>query len=156
MTFTYQQCGSITNISSYPHFVGRDTSVNAQPIGVDFSRGENKEAVFININKQLYGFKYNGNPIDPNSTSGTMFGIRADWLPGYFSNWSAVNGIQHTSLISTVDSIIEIRDFIINDTVNSNFGTISYYFGRAGIFSSPAVIYDTNKIVEGTVPGNSV
>jgi len=83
MTFAFELCNSeISNINSFPRFVGIDTSANPQPIGIDFD-GNGRDEIFINIKDSLYGFRDNGNPIRTNAANGFLADSVAQYLVGY-------------------------------------------------------------------------
>jgi hypothetical protein len=84
MTFTYQQCGSITNMNGFPRFVGIDMSSNAQPIGFDYN-GNGLDEIFVNVKDSLYGFRDNGNPIRTDMPNGFLKDSVSKYEVGYLN-----------------------------------------------------------------------
>lgn len=133
MTFNYQLCGSITNMQSYPRFVGKDTSGNAQPIGFDYNSAGGDE-VFVNVKDSLYGFRDNGSSIRVDMPNGYLFDSSAGFIPGYTD--ATING--HSKFVMCVkNNLFTLLSFTI-DT-----GTTAPFFLRyqlpTGIFTTPAL-----------------
>jgi hypothetical protein len=84
MTFNYQLCGNVTNISSYPRFVGIDNSGNTQPIGFDYN-GNGMDEVFVNVKDSLYGFRDNGNSIRVDMPNGFLEDSVAQSVVGFLN-----------------------------------------------------------------------
>ncbi|MBE2228651.1 MAG: T9SS type A sorting domain-containing protein [Ignavibacteria bacterium] len=84
MTFTYQVCGNIANITGFPRYVGIDTSGNSQPIGFDFNDNTFDE-MFVNINDTLFGFRDNGNPIRVDMPNGFLKDSASGFAVGFLN-----------------------------------------------------------------------
>jgi Secretion system C-terminal sorting domain len=84
MTFTYEQCGSISNMNGFPRFVGIDISGNAQPIGIDYN-GNGWDEIFVNVKDSLYGFRDNGSPIRVDMPNGFLKDSVAKFIVGYLN-----------------------------------------------------------------------
>ena len=144
MTFNFQQCGNITNINTFPRYVGIDTTGNAQPIGIDFT-GNGMDAMFINVNTNIFGFRNNGNNISDSS-----------WLPyfssfivGYYNNLS-LKGTQGPSLVTTISNRLELFDLHVEDTGTINLSNGIQIFTDSALSNSPPLIYDSDKIFVGS------
>ncbi|MCX7877756.1 MAG: T9SS type A sorting domain-containing protein [Ignavibacteria bacterium] len=129
MTFRFELCGSITNINTFPKYVGRDTSVNAQPIGFDLNSNGYDE-IFINVKDSLYGFRDNGNPIRTDIQSGYLYDSCSGFQPAYinrniggFSNFiAAVYKNKVTLLNFTIDSLTTLPN-VFRYELNSEIST---------------------------------
>ncbi|HMT11672.1 MAG TPA: hypothetical protein PKA39_08635, partial [Ignavibacteria bacterium] len=84
MTFNYQLCGNITNIGSYPRFIGLDNSGNTQPVGIDYN-GNGFDEVFVNVKDSLYGFRDNGNSIRVDMPNGFLKDSVAQSMVGFLN-----------------------------------------------------------------------
>ena len=84
MTFTYQVCGNIANITGFPRYVGVDTSGNSQPIGFDYNDNAFDE-IFVNINDTLFGFRDNGNPIRVDMPNGFLKDSASGFAVGFLN-----------------------------------------------------------------------
>lgn len=84
MTFTYNLCGNITNINTFPRQVGVDTTGNAQPIGFDYN-GNGQDEIFVNVKDSLYGFRDNGSPIRVDMANGFLEDSASHYIVGYLS-----------------------------------------------------------------------
>lgn len=150
MTFNFEVCSGVKNINNFPRFVGIDTTIMAQPIGIDYS-GDGKEEIFINVNKNVFGFHNDGTVLDPNNPSGLLSGINSNSIIGYFTDLSASAGPAPSSMIVCTDSLIGIISVNVTDSsFQHNSGA---YFNNGFIISSPSVVYDSDKISTGTMNG---
>ena len=84
MTFTYQVCGNVANITGFPRYVGVDTSGNSQPIGFDYN-GNSYDELFVNINDTLFGFRDNGNPIRVDMPNGFLKDSASGFAVGFLN-----------------------------------------------------------------------
>ncbi len=84
MTFSFERCGNIANISGFPRFVGIDISGNSQPIGFDYN-GNNFDELFVNVNDSLFGFRDNGNPIRVDMPNGLLKDSASGFAVGYLN-----------------------------------------------------------------------
>jgi type IX secretion system substrate protein len=82
MTFNYENCSGITNINTFPRFVGVDTSGNAQPIGFDYNNNSWDE-IFVNVNDTLFGFRDNGNSIRVDAPNGYLKDSASSFIVAY-------------------------------------------------------------------------
>lgn len=115
MTFTYEQCSPIQNITSYPKYLGIDTSQNAQPVGFDFS-GNGYDEHFVNVKDTLFGFRDNGNSIRVDKPNGFLQDTIANFSPGYLS-YSLNN--QNKFLTCVRGNIINLLSFNIDSTTSA-------------------------------------
>jgi hypothetical protein len=139
MTFTFQQCSSISNISSYPHKVGRDLSGNAQPIGIDFN-GDGKDEVFVNVNDTLYGFRDNGNPIRVDRSNGFLKDSVADFIVGYLEyniGTSGKRGSQNKYITGVHGNKLSLLGFNIDSTTTDP--NIINIYHNGGVLTTPAL-----------------
>ncbi|RPI17658.1 MAG: T9SS C-terminal target domain-containing protein [Ignavibacteriae bacterium] len=109
LVFYFDQCSGITNINSFPRFVGVDTSGNAQPIGFDYDVNSFDE-YYVNVNGSLYGFRENGNPIRVDMPNGFIEDSVANYIIGFTSLVSpqslySVYGSDIVLLRFTIDSL---------------------------------------------------
>lgn len=121
MTFNYQLCGNITNINTFPRFVGIDTSGNAQPIGFDYN-GNGLDEIFVNVKDSLYGFRDNGNPIRVDMPNGFLKDSVAGYVPG-FSPHTA--GGQTNFVTGVYGNTVSLLYFTI-DTATTEPGLLQY------------------------------
>lgn len=84
MSFTYQVCGNVANITGFPRYVGIDTTGNAQPIGFDYNDNTFDE-IFVNINDTLFGFRDNGNPIRVDMPNGYIEDSASGFAVGFLN-----------------------------------------------------------------------
>lgn len=84
MTFTYNQCGTISNINTFPRYVGIDVSGNAQPIGIDIN-GNGFDDIFANVKDSLYGFRNNGSPIRSDAPNGFLEDSASNYIVGFLN-----------------------------------------------------------------------
>lgn len=123
MTFTFRQCGSITNINGFPKFVGIDTTGDAQPIGFDYN-GNGLDEIFVNVKDSLYGFRDNGNSIRVDMPNGFLKDSVAKFEVSYLNFPSSSKYVVGTygnklSLLSfTIDSLTGAPAVI---TINSSY-----------------------------------
>ncbi len=147
MTFTYELCGNVANIESFPKFVGKDTSGNSQPIGFDYN-GNNFDEIFVNVNDSLFGFRDNGNPIRVDMPNGYIKDSASGFAVGYLDytiggNNKFVTGVSGSklNLISfTIDTattaplvqsfdagvVLTTPDLLIKSPVQPQPGNIIY------------------------------
>lgn len=152
MTFNYQQCGNIANINTFPRFVGIDTTGNAQPIGIDYNL-DGSDEIFINSNKNVFGFRHNGNNLDT-SSNGLLTQINSNYILGFYTNLNTTNPFNPPqAIVVTRDSSSGFIRFNLTDTTYSFGGAI--YFGLQQANSTPSVIYDSNKVITGGLFQNS-
>lgn len=102
MTFTYQVCGNVANITGFPRYVGVDTSGNSQPIGFDYN-GNSYDELFVNINDTLFGFRDNGNPIRVDMPNGFLKDSASGFAVGFLNyniggNNKFVTGVSGSKL----------------------------------------------------------
>ncbi|HMQ78855.1 MAG TPA: T9SS type A sorting domain-containing protein [Ignavibacteria bacterium] len=102
MTFTYQVCGNVANITGFPRYVGIDTTGNAQPIGFDYNDNSFDE-IFVNINDTLFGFRDNGNSIRVDMPNGFLKDSASGFAVGFLnynigSNNKFVTGVSGSRL----------------------------------------------------------
>ncbi len=102
MSFTYQVCGNVANITGFPRYVGTDTTGNAQPIGFDYNDNSFDE-VFVNINDTLFGFRDNGNPIRVDMPNGFLKDSASGFAVGFLNyniggNNKFVTGVSGSKL----------------------------------------------------------
>jgi hypothetical protein len=109
VAFTYEQCG-IKNINGYPRFVGIDTSINAQPIGFDFS-GNQFDEVFVNVKDSLFGFRDNGKPIRVDMPNGFLKDSVSAYVVGYLN--FPVNS-QFKYVVGTYKNKLNLLSFTID------------------------------------------
>jgi hypothetical protein len=112
MTFNYDQCGSITNINSFPRFVGLDTTGFAQPIGIDYNVNGLDE-IFINVKDSLYGFRENGSPIRVDMPNGFL----EDSITNKISAYTTVSGNGY--IVGTYDNDIVLVSFSIDSSTGA-------------------------------------
>jgi hypothetical protein len=140
MTFNFELCGSIANMSGFPRFVGIDTSANAQPIGFDYN-GNGLDEIFVNVKDSLYGFRDNGNPIRVDMPNGFLKDSAAGSIVGY----AVVSSVKY--VIGTYGNKLSLLNFTIDSltsapsviTINSAFGLstpVLVITDRLGAFDS--------------------
>jgi hypothetical protein len=148
MTFNYQQCGNITNINTFPRFVGIDTTGNAQPIGFDFNNNSFDE-IFVNIKDSLYGFRDNGNPIRVDKPNGFLKDSVASHMVGYLFGSGTP---QNNNIVGVYGNKINLLYFTI-DTSTAAPNVLTYDGGNI-TFSTPNLITPGNQsIAAGTETG---
>lgn len=148
MTFTYTQCGSVSNINNFPRFVGIDTTGNAQPIGIDYN-SDGLDEIFINVKDSLYGFRSNGNSIRVDMPNGFLKDNSASFIVGYYPN--TVNG-----LTKFITGVYENKVSLINFTIDSVTGAPNVIqFNSTGVFTSPHLQFlgASNQLNAGTIDG---
>lgn len=102
MTFTYENCGNVANITGFPRFVGVDTSGNSHPMGFDYN-GNGFDEIFVNVNDSLFGFRDNGNPIRVDMPNGYLKDSASGYAVGFLNyslsgNTKTVVGVSGTKL----------------------------------------------------------
>ncbi len=140
MTFNYQQCGSIVNINNYPHYVGKDTSANAAPIGIDYN-GNGQDEVFINVKDSLYGFRDNGSPIRTDKPNGFLKDSVTKFIAGYLPN--TING-QTKFITGDYNNKLSLLYFNI-DSFTTAPGVIQ--FNASNILTSPSLVLSSPNII---------
>src|SRR4030095_14769142 len=134
MTFNYQQCGNITNINTFPRFVGIDPTGNAQPVGFDYN-GNGLDEIFVNVKDSLYGFRDNGNSIRVDKPNGFLKDSVAKFIVGFTPNTingqtkfvSCVYNDKASFLHFSIDSLTS-DPVVIQFNSNSNFTSPSLQF----------------------------
>jgi hypothetical protein len=111
MTFNYEQCSNIVNISGFPRFVGKDTTGNAQPIGIDYN-GNGFDELFINVKDSLYGFRDNGNPIRVDMPNGFLKDSVSKYIVGYINNPS----LAGKNIVGVYNNNLVFLNFVIDST----------------------------------------
>lgn len=148
MTFNYQLCGNIANISTFPRFVGIDTTRNAQPIGIDYN-GNGPDEIFVNIKDSLYGFRDNGNSIRVDMPNGFLKDSVAGFIVGYYPN--TVNS-QTKFITGVYGNKISLINFTIDSLTSAPSVT---QFVSSSNFSSPQLQFlgSPNQLNAGTGSG---
>lgn len=168
MTFTFQQCGSIANISGFPRFVGIDTSSNVQPIGFDYN-GNGMDEIFVNVKDSLYGFRDNGSPIRTDVSNGFLKDSIAKFEVGYL-NFPAgssnkyvvgtygnklnllsftIDSLTGTPAVITINSAYPLTTPVLNINNRLDFDTVIYAGTNSGKvarfkFNTPGIVlYDS-------------
>ncbi|MCI0448330.1 MAG: T9SS type A sorting domain-containing protein [Chlorobi bacterium] len=132
MTFNYQLCGNITNINTFPRYVGVDNSGNAQPIGFDYN-GNGFDEIFVNVKDSLYGFRDNGNSIRIDMPNGFLMDTVANYIVSHTS--ITINNLTGF-LISSNDNKINLINFTI-DTLTSAPNVIQ--FASNSLITTPSL-----------------
>jgi len=143
MTFNFQQCGSITNINTFPRYVGVDTSGNAQPIGFDYN-GNGFDEIFVNVKDSLYGFRDNGNSIRVDMPNGFLKDSVAQSIIGYLE-YNFV--IPDKFLVGVYNDKISFLNFIIGTATGE---PILNQRSSGNSFTSPLYIpsnYSISKVI---------
>lgn len=148
MTFVYTQCGTVSNINTFPRYVGFDATGNAQPIGIDYN-GDGFDEIFINIDDSLYGFRSNGNSIRVDMPNGFLKDSVSAFVAGYYPN--TVNG-QTKFITGVYGNRVNLLNFTI-DTLTGAPNIIQ--FNSTAAFSSPHMQFTglSNQLSAGTVDG---
>ncbi len=154
MSFTFERCGTLTAINTFPRFVGKDTSGNAQPIGFDFN-GNGLDEIFVNVKDSLYGFRDNGNSIRVDMPNGFLKDSVSNYIAGYLNyNISGQNkfivgvyGNKLNLLYFNIDSATSTPNILSYSGVD-NFSTPLLV---SKIFSQPDPL--SNRIYIGTING---
>ncbi len=152
MTFTYTLCGNVTNISTFPRYVGVDNTGNAQPIGFDYN-GNGLDEIFVNVKDSLYGFRDNGNSIRVDMPNGFLKDSVAKSIVGFLeynfvSPDKFVVGVYNNKisfLNFTIDSVT--GEPIVNERTSSS------------TFTSPLYIpsdYNTSKVIYTGADGGQI
>ncbi|HJY63480.1 MAG TPA: hypothetical protein VJ455_04925, partial [Ignavibacteria bacterium] len=117
MTFNYSLCGNVANINTFPRYVGKDLSGNAQPIGFDYN-GNGFDEIFVNVKDSLYGFRDNGNSIRVDMPNGYLFDSSAGYIVGY--NGATISG--NSKFISCVkNNLFTLLSFVIDTNTTIPF-----------------------------------
>jgi hypothetical protein len=162
MTFNFELCGNVANISTFPRYVGIDTSGNAQPIGFDLN-GNGNDEIFVNVKDSLFGFRDNGNSIRVDMPGGYLFDSSAGFIPGFTG--STING--NTNYIACVkNNLFTLLHFDIDTATAAPF--FLRYENLSGNFSTPVLRLNnpgsetmhigtgTGRIVNITIPALNV
>jgi hypothetical protein len=144
VSFTFEQCGSIANINKYPHFVGIDSSGNAQPIGFDFNNNGLDE-VFINIKDSLYGFRDNGNPIRVDAPNGFLKDSVSNFIVSRVSS-----GKGPFYLAGNYKNWFNLLSFTIDSLTSS---PLVFKIQGTNTLTSPVLYGGSNLLYSGTVDG---
>lgn len=153
MTFTYNLCGDITNINTFPRFVGKDATGNAQPIGFDYN-GNGLDEIFVNVKDSLYGFRDNGNPIRVDMPNGYLLDSASGFMPGY--SGATING-NSKFVVCVKDNLLSLLNFTI-DSATSIPNSIKYRLPN-GMFTTPSLDYQStvrDSLILGTSDGKIV
>ncbi len=133
MTFNVSVGGTqLSPISSFPKFVGIDTSGNSQAIAFDFT-GDESEEIFTNSNIQIYGYNSNGSDILP---GGIISNSSGKYIPASFemANIKYIVSLQNNA-IEFLDSSFAGTQFNFSSSPStpplSIGGTDFVYVGRA-------------------------
>ncbi len=156
MTFTFQQCSPITNISNYPHKVGKDLTGNAQPIGIDYN-GNGLDEVFVNVNDTLYGFRDNGNPIRVDMPNGFLKDSVADYPVSYveYAIGSKFGGGSSNKYIAGVHgNKFSLLGFTI-DSLTSSPGIINIYHSGGNLTTPVLNIASSTAQTKSVYAGSS-
>jgi hypothetical protein len=146
MTFRYELCGAVTNINSFPRYVGKDTSLNAQPIGFDLNNNGFDE-IFINVRDSLFGFRDNGNSIRVDMPNGYLF----DSSSGY-----QVSFINRTigSYNKFISCVYRNKLTLLNFVIDTNTTVPNYFrYEIASGFSTPILVISDDSIFAGSLTG---
>ncbi|MEO8209101.1 MAG: hypothetical protein ABI840_00960, partial [bacterium] len=119
----------LSQISSFPKFVGIDTSGNSQATAFDFI-GDNGEEIFVNsFASRVYGYNSDGSPVDSNTQNGLITAL-SDYIPGLLTNGNQKYLVALSSPILSFlpnDSSVRLAHFpnnfasgppLINDNTN--------------------------------------
>lgn len=146
MGFTYEVCGNITNINLFPRYVGKDTTLNVQPIGFDLNSNGFDE-IFVNVRDSLYGFRDNGAPIRTDIQSGYLYDSCSGFVPGFINR----NIVGFNGFISTVyRNKLTLLNFII-DSITTIPNVLRYEFGSQ--LSTPVLNVLDDSIFIGSTTG---
>lgn len=142
MTFTYNQCGTISNINTFPRYVGIDNSGNAQPIGIDIN-GNGFDDIFVNVKDSLYGFRNNGSPIRSDAPNGLLKDSASNYIVG-FLNYPIGNGNKF--LTGVIQNKINLLGFAADSipgppNIISFNSTYSFNTPTMYIPASPNILY---------------
>ncbi len=115
MTFSYQQCGNVVNITGFPKFVGIDTSGNSQPIGFDYN-GNGFDELFVNVRDSLFGFRDNGNPIRVDMTNGLLKDSASGFVVGFlnYNIGGSKSGVNSNFVVGVSGSKLNLLSFNID------------------------------------------
>ncbi len=148
MTFNYDQCSNIQNISGFPRFVGKDTFGYAEPVGIDYN-GDGLDEIFVNVRDTLFGFRDNGNSIRVDKPNGFLQENASSFQVGYVNSSSIgknIVGTYRNELVFisfTIDSATT-APIVNRRIVNNPFST------------SPLINSESNMIYGGDVGGSIV
>jgi hypothetical protein len=143
MTFTYNLCGNVANINTFPRFVGVDNSGNAQPIGIDYNL-DGFDEIFVNVKDSLYGFRDNGNSIRVDMPNGFLKDSVAGTIVGFIEHNFTV---PDRFIVGTYNNKISFLNFVI-DTATGE--PIVNERTSGSVFTSPLYIpsfFGSSKVV---------
>lgn len=153
MSFIYQVCGNVANITGFPRYVGIDTTGNAQPIGFDYNDNSFDE-IFVNINDTLFGFRDNGSPIRVDMPNGFLKDSASGFAVGFLNyniggNNKFVTGVSGSklNLISFVIDTITGAPLVQSFDAGINLTTPNL------TVTGPTPPFAGNKIYTGTQNG---
>ncbi|MBN8584590.1 MAG: hypothetical protein J0M37_05790 [Ignavibacteria bacterium] len=153
MTFTYQVCGNVANITGFPRYVGVDTSGNSQPIGFDYN-GNSYDELFVNINDTLFGFRDNGNPIRVDMPNGFLKDSASGFAVG-FLNYNIGGNNKFVTGVS--GSRLNLISFVIDSATSAplvqSFDAGAVLTTPNLTLSSPSQPNPLNKIYIGSQNG---
>lgn len=153
MTFTYQVCGNVANITGFPRYVGVDTSGNSQPIGFDYN-GNSYDELFVNINDTLFGFRDNGNPIRVDMSNGFLKDSASGFAVG-FLNYNIGGNNKFVTGVS--GSRLNLISFVIDSSTSAplvqSFDAGTVLTTPNLTLSSPSQPNPLNKIYIGSQNG---
>lgn len=142
MTFTYNLCGNVTNINTFPRYVGIDNTGNAQPIGIDYN-GNGFDEIFVNVKDSLYGFRENGNSIRVDMPNGFLKDSASQSVVGYIQ--SSLTSAKY------ITGVYNNRIVLLNFVIDSLTGEpVTTEISSGNVFTSPAYIPDffgSDKII---------
>jgi Secretion system C-terminal sorting domain len=148
MTFTFENCGNLANISGFPRSVGIDLTGNAQPIGFDYNSNGFDE-IFVNVKDSLYGFRDNGNPIRVDMPNGFLKDSAASFVVSYLFGTTTP---QNHNIVGVYGNKINILYFTI-DSLTSEPNILSYDAGNVNFTTPNIVSRDNSTISSGTESG---
>jgi len=133
MTFNYSLCSDIKNINTFPRYVGKDLSGNAQPIGFDYN-GNGFDEIFVNVKDSLYGFRDNGNSIRVDKPNGYLFDSSAGFIVGYSGATISSNS---KFILCIKNNLFTLLSFVIDSNTTDPF--FLRYQMPNGTFTTPVL-----------------
>jgi len=154
MTFSYSLCSDIKNINTFPRYVGKDNTGNAQPIGFDYN-GNGFDEIFVNVKDSLYGFRDNGNSIRADKPNGFLKDSASQFIVGYL-NYN-ISG-QNKFVVGVSRNNLNFLYFTIDSTTSApqvlQFSS-PYSFSTPHLLNSSAQPNPFNRIYIGAVNGRA-
>ena len=159
MTFNYQLCGNVSNINTFPRYVGIDTSGNAQPVGFDLNSNGFDE-IFVNVKDSLFGFRDNGNPIRVDMPNGYLYDSSGGFIPGF--SGSTIDGFTNYIACSG-NNLVTLLHFDIDSSTTLPY--VKRYRLETGTFTTPVLNFNNlgtetmhigtgnGRIANVTIPG---